>query len=458
MIATLMLLVAPPLVPVQGPFSEGPALGFDRVTQTDIVGGGMTLDEIRAAGLVMFATPFNKEDGFGDGPMNAFDPTSPGGRPTLQDNGLALRVNGLDAQSCIECHFVGSNATVPFTFAVGGVGGVSANVMAGPTEIDVDASFNGSFAFFNGRFINPPFVFGSGGVELAAKEMTNDLNGLKARAKQQPGTPIALITKGVQFGRITWIDGVGFDTSEVRGIDDDLVVRPFGRKGEFATVRDFARGAMPFHFGMQPVEVVGADVDDDGDGVDNEVLVGEMSALHIFCTNVERPIEKPDPFTVLGKNLFSRIGCAACHKPFLDTSSKVLPYSHPEVAEDPFANIYYGVDLAASTAGFDVNPSGGIRVPLYSDLRRHKMGPDLAESTGTELDDQFITARLWGVADTAPYLHDGRAATLTEAILMHGGAAQRSRDAFVSISDADKELLLDFLRSLRAPDKPADDL
>ena len=46
MIATLMLLVAPPLVPVQGPFSEGPALGFDRVTQTDIVGGGMTLDEI----------------------------------------------------------------------------------------------------------------------------------------------------------------------------------------------------------------------------------------------------------------------------------------------------------------------------------------------------------------------------------------------------------------------------
>ena len=55
MIATLMLLVAPPLVPVQGPFSEGPALGFDRVTQTDIVGGGMTLDEIRAAGLVMFA-------------------------------------------------------------------------------------------------------------------------------------------------------------------------------------------------------------------------------------------------------------------------------------------------------------------------------------------------------------------------------------------------------------------
>ena len=54
---------------------------------------------------------------------------------------------------------------------------------------------------------------------------------------------------------------MSFDTSGVKGIDADLVVRPFGRKGEFATTRAFDRAALQFHMGMQPVEVVGADTD-----------------------------------------------------------------------------------------------------------------------------------------------------------------------------------------------------
>ena len=91
-------------------------------------------------------------------------------------------------------------------------------------------------------------------------------------------------------------------------------------------------------------------------------------------------------------------------------------------------------------------------VPLFADLKRHDMGPELAESFGEELAAQFTTARLWGVADTAPYLHDGRALTLTEAITLHGGEAQAARDAFVDTLDAqEKETLLTFLRSLRAP-------
>jgi CxxC motif-containing protein (DUF1111 family) len=63
----------------------------------------------------------------------------------------------------------------------------------------------------------------------------------------------------------------------------------------------------------------------------------------------------------------------------------------------------------------------------------------------------FITARLWGVADTAPYLHDGRATTLTEAIEWHGGDALAARNKYFALSDNKKIELLTYLRSLRTP-------
>jgi CxxC motif-containing protein (DUF1111 family) len=156
--------------------------------------------------------------------------------------------------------------------------------------------------------------------------------------------------------------------------------------------------------------------------------------------------------------VFENIGCADCHTPFLDTRSRILTYSFPEVETDPSANVFYAVDLTRTRAGFSRTPSGGIRVPLFSDLKRHDMGPGLAESTGSPLDRVFITARLWGVADTAPYLHDGRALTLTEAIGHHGGEAARSRARFARLSPAKKNRLLGFLRTLRTPQRVAEDL
>ena len=447
------------LVQAQGPAGEGPAIKV-RTPQSQIRNGTLTFDEIRTRGMLMFSTPFNKLDGYGDGPLDPLEPTQPGHRPTLQDNGTFLRVNGLDAQTCMECHSVGSNATVPFTFSVGGVGGSNNNAIFQPTEIDVDDSLANGFAFFNGRYINPPFLFGSGGVELLGKEMTRDLRGRRLQAINNPDTDIALTTHGVDFGTIRFDSATGtLDTSNAEGIDDDLVVRPFGRKGEFATVRGFDVGALQFHFGMQPVEEVGLGVDDDGDGVANEVLVGELSALHIFNTNLERPeVRDPSPTFGQGLALFQGIGCAGCHIPSLQTRGTVLRYTFPEVDTRPFAHTFYTANLAAGPAGFDVTPQGGLDVPLFSDLKRHDMGPGLSESFGHHLDSEFITARLWGVADTAPYLHDGRATTLTEAILAHGGEAQAPRDNFAALADPDKVILLDFLRSLRTPQFPAADI
>ncbi len=443
----------------QVPGEQG-ALAGDRMTQAEIESGALSLDEIRTAGLKIFSSPFNKLDGYGDGPVNFADTTSPGGRPSLQNNGTFLRVNGLDAQTCMECHSVGSNAVAPFRFAIGGVGGSNNNAIFQPREIDVaDVAANG-FAFFDGRYINPPFLFGSGGVELLAKEMTRDLQDLKFFAELNPGVDVELVTKGTDFGTLVYDDATEtFDTTRVAGIDPDLVVRPFGRKGEFATVRGFDVEALSFHFGMQPVELVGENVDADADGVENEILVGELSALHVFNTNLEAPIFGTfNEDAIEGIGVFLSIGCANCHTPILNTEARELTYSFPEVEADPSANVFLASDLVSGPAGFQQSAGGGVRVPLLSDLKRHDMGPGLAESFGGKLDSEFITARLWGVADTAPYLHDGRALTLTEAIEAHGGEAEPVRDAFVALEDLDKIRLLSLLRALRTPLDPASDL
>ena len=437
---------------------EGPRLGHDRLKQDAIESGTMTLDEIRSAGLKMFSTPFNKKDGYGDGPMNPDNTTAPGGRPTLQGNGTFLRVNGLDGQTCLECHSIISNASVPATLGVGGVGGSVTNAIFLPSLMDVSDDLELGMAAMDGRFINPLFLFGSGGVELIAREMTADLQELKSIAQHNPGTPIALVSKGVSFGELVY-DGVDFDVSAVEGIDEDLVVRPFGRKGEFATVRGFDDAAMMFHFGMQPVEVVGVDIDADEDGVINEVLVGELSALVIFNTTLEPPTEdRRDAVAEQGFDVFTSIGCADCHQPTLTSDSSVLTYRYPEIPADPSANVYYAVDLARAPTAFPKQKDGKIKVSLYADLKRHNMGPALEESFGHPLDAMFTTARLWGVADTAPYLHDGRALTLGEAVLLHGGEAQAARDQYAALEEQDKARLLKFLLSLRTPSHPASDL
>ena len=433
---------------------EGPRFGGIGVSQEQIQSGDLSLREIRTLGLRVFSTPFNKLDGYGDGPMDPADPTTPGGRPTLQGNGTFLRINGLDGQSCLECHSIVSNASIPAKFGIGGVGGSVSNAMFLPTSMDVNDSAGQGHASFNGRFINPPFLFGSGGVELLAREMTEDLQALRAEAEANPGTDVALITKGVDFGVIRFAGGA-FDTSRVEGIEPDLVVRPFGRKGELATTRAFDVGALQFHLGMQAVEAVGLDTDPDGDGVTNEILIGELSSLVIFNTTLERPRQHDARRQKASLALFDSVGCASCHRPQLETRGRVLTYSFPEVETDPSANVYYEVDLSEAPAKFSKSRDGGLVVPLFADLKRHDMGPGLAESFGSANDALFTTARLWGVADTAPYMHDGRALTLGDAILMHGGEAQAARDNYAALTDEGKVKILGFLRSLRTPRHPA---
>ena len=456
----LLVGCALPLAAAAQPEFEGPQLDVD-ITQAEIEARTHTLNTLRSAGRRVFSTPFNKADGHGDGPMDPSDPTALGGRPTLQDNGTFLRFNGLDSQTCLECHSILSNRTIPATFGVGGAGSASANAFPGVVAPDIADTANNGFAAISGRIINPPILLGAGGIELVGKEMTTDLQDLLDHALDHPNVVISLDAKGVNFGTLVCDEAGACDMSNVQGLEEDLVVRPFGRKGEFISTRQFDQGALQFHLGMQPVEIVellGRGPDPDGDGVENEITVGQLSLLSIFITTLERPIQlQPNGKARNGERLFDEIGCADCHVPMLKTQSRTLGLAFPEIGHDPSANVYYSMNLSKKPTGFDRSGSG-LRVPMFADLKRHDMGEALAESTGSDLASMFTTARLWGVADSAPYLHDGRALTISAAILLHGGEAEASAAAFDNLSDTDIEAVLAFLNTLRNPSKVGRDL
>lgn len=103
------------------------------------------LNLLRLQGEWVFSTPFNKHDGLGDGPINPNNKVQPGGRLTLPafpaidgkpagGNKFFLRVNGLDSQTCVECHFIVNNSVVPAKFGVGGVGGAAATAFPATTR------------------------------------------------------------------------------------------------------------------------------------------------------------------------------------------------------------------------------------------------------------------------------------------------------------------------------------
>jgi len=120
-----------------------------------------------------------------------------------------------------------------------------------------------------------------------------------------------------------------------------------------------------------------------------------------------------------GQDLFNQIGCAACHEPTLVTGANAIK-------------------------ALDRNP-----VQLYSDLLLHDMG-SLGDgiAQGTARVSEMRTAPLWGLRGRGPFLHDGRAATVSVAIRMHDGEALRSRDRFNQLGSTKQQHLLDFLNSI----------
>ena len=86
----------------------------------------------------------------------------------------------------------------------------------------------------------------------------------------------------------------------------------------------------------------------------------------------------------------------------------------------------------------------------YTDLLIHDMGEELADGVvmGDASGSEFRTQPLWGLCEHFPFLHDGRADSVEQAILLHGGEAQAARDNYEALSDTDHRALHRFLESL----------
>lgn len=152
-------------------------------------------------------------------------------------------------------------------------------------------------------------------------------------------------------------------------------------------------------------------------GVDFTELSAEQRArllTYVRLLGVLPQRDSTEPQVLVGEALFHEAGCASCHVDTLRTGTR-----HPFV----------------ELRGQPIRP--------FTDLLLHELG-----------DEEWRTAPLWSLGVTRDVsgalhlLHDGRAGTVLEAILWHGGEAQRARDAVVAMSAADRAALLRFLDSL----------
>ncbi len=214
-------------------------------------------------------------------------------------------------------------------------------------------------------------------------------------------------------------------------------------------VRDGTLDAAPY--GTGPWD------DLDGDGVSLEIDSGMLTTVVGYLAQLETPVVRPphDPglldLFAAGRAQFERIGCAGCHVPTLELLDPKLDVRQPAAAEArPFV-----VDVVKDGDGPKIEPKYGgtpttYLVHLFSDLKRHDMGEALASPApqGTIPASVFLTRPLWGLADTAPYLHDGRAPTIDDAIVLHGGEAAAARDAYLALDEGARAGIRVFLASL----------
>jgi CxxC motif-containing protein (DUF1111 family) len=230
---------------------------------------------------------------------------------------------------------------------------------------------------------------------------------------------------------------------EVRGRLSTIVVRyrrgpvtgdsvgRFGWKAQTASLKDFVESACANELGLEVPShhQAKSPLDDSKKEPGLDLTQDECDALTAYVASLPAPIERgapagkgEQPDISAGRELFARAGCTACHHPRL-------------------------------------GPVEGI----YSDLLLHRMGADLADPgrygndsiessvTSGALSEEWRTPPLWGYRDSGPYLHDGRAETLEEAVALHGGQGEESARRFFKLRPRERLQVQTFLNSLAAP-------
>jgi CxxC motif-containing protein (DUF1111 family) len=207
----------------------------------------------------------------------------------------------------------------------------------------------------------------------------------------------------------------------------------FGWKGQFATLEEFVGAACANELGLgnplmeraKPVNQQANAASPTPEALDRT----QFKAMYAFVNTLPRPVEVlPDSpneraLAVRGKKLFASVGCTACHVPDMGGVNGV--YSD--------FLLHHIEDKQPDNDGY----GGGV--------------PDVPLPPDEPQPDEWKTPPLWGVADSAPYFHDGGSPTLLEAIQRHHGGASAVTKRFNELNGADQQMVVAFLKTLKAP-------
>jgi len=217
-------------------------------------------------------------------------------------------------------------------------------------------------------------------------------------------------------------DPLDRDGDGIRGVARKLVIGGvtelgrFGWKAQVPSLADFARDALGGELGLTTSDDGrGFALVSDGDAVaEPELADDDVAALAFFLGQLAPPqrVGSLAPEVLAGELLFERIGCAKCHVPELPGADGPVALYSDLLLHDIHAGTFRGMAEPGASAG------------------------------------QYRTPPLWGVRDTAPYLHDGRASTLRKAILLHDGEARLVRQAFEALPSHDQASVIAFLDDL----------
>lgn len=225
---------------------------------------------------------------------------------------------------------------------------------------------------------------------------------------------------------------------------DQPMLGRFGHKAGMATIREQSAGAFSGDMGLSnPIfpdpsgdctaaqgDCRAAPVGQEPDIRDGlEVDDAALDLVAFYSRNLAVPVrrDESDAQVLRGKEIAYALGCITCHNP------KFVTHRLTDRPEQSFQLIW-----------------------PYTDLLLHDMGEGLADDRPESRADgrEWRTAPLWGISlngrvtGVESYLHDGRARTLIEAVLWHGGEAQSARDGVVELPQADREALIAWLESL----------
>ena len=210
----------------------------------------------------------------------------------------------------------------------------------------------------------------------------------------------------------------------------------FGWKASVASLREFTLQACSSELGLEVPGFARAappwKSDYKAPGID--LTREQCDTLTRFVASLPRPgvrrTDSPEQAGAIerGRQLFASVGCAACHRPKLGDVDGI--YS----------------DLLLHDMGSALSDSGS-----YTVLEPEIASKDKAKQPRAANEREWRTPPLWGLRDSAPYLHDGRAETVADAVAFHGGEGLTAARAYKQLSEKERDQVERFLHTLAAP-------